>query len=86
MIRIPALIAEKILMTIVLMMRQELVFLPLQILRLPEMMKKTELHIPVPKTPIVPKEENSKSAMLEKQAAIPQRICISPMIVAALDL
>ena len=84
MIRIPALIAEKILMTIVLMMRQELVFLPLQILRLPEMMKNTELHIPVPNTPTWDLEV--KSAMLEKQAAIPQRICISPMIVAALDL
>ena len=70
-------------MTMVLMMRQELVFLPLQILRLPEMIKNTELHIPVPAWNL---EGNTKSAMSEKQAVIPQRICIAPIIVAALDL
>ena len=41
---------------------------------------------PVPNTPKSRLEENIKSAMLEKQAATPQRICIAPMIVAALDL
>jgi len=49
--RTPALIEEKILMTIVLMTRQEFGFFPLQILSPPEMKKNTEVHIPVQKNP-----------------------------------
>ena len=74
MIRIPALIAEKILITMVLITRHELGFFPLQILSPPEMKKNTELQIPGIKIPQLKRVDVEKRLTLPLNAKKPQMI------------
>ena len=74
MIRIPALIAEKTLITMVLIVRHELGFFPLQTLSPPEMKKNMELQIPVPKNPVWKRVDVKKRPTLPLNAKKPQRI------------